>query len=345
MRNCANLARFGLLMVLLLIAGCTGSGIDITNTQRSQDAIKSVPEPLAIVSIAPVTDWINDLQQLYPASRELAGINFDHSTNLLTGIDEQQHAILLLFASKHGISWPVLYLPVTDYEQLLNWLATRFRMHRAFASSFTIGSQKILVKPVGKYAVFGTSLNQINGVPCSPVSYRDQLSSNAAVALKLNPQSLGGPEREQLVEFLGRYIDNSFAQTAIEMESVVLELKVDSQSGIQVQTDVEPVPSNLDKINHSIEDSIAEFRLPISSRTTPGGLVFDLSVNSEQFSFAWSKIESMVKASFYAQPRSIMQKASTQNRAPLPKVFYGNGGFNSSSSESTGSGGRRGGGG
>ena len=345
MKSTAGLSRFGLLACLVLLAGCSGGGVGLLETEQVQEHLNSGPEPMVIVTVAPTRQWMADLQRLVSDRGEYGDVDLLQFANALPGIDKQQPMTLLLYASKRGTFQPIVYLPVTDYEKFLDGLATRVRLHRAFASSFTMGSQKILVKPVGEYAVFGTSLKLINKAPSSPELHCNQLPIDADFALSINTTTLRESDKQKFANFVGDYLGSPCQRAAVEVDSLVFGLKIDPQAGLQLQTEFQPVPQNLQQINESLEDLFVAAGMKVASKMTRNGICLNFDLDSTQLNSAWSKMESLVTDSFQAQRQILMQQVSTQNRAPLPKIFYGNIGSNSSSCEPAGSGGRRSGGG
>jgi hypothetical protein len=340
MRICANLWRLGLLVCLLMVAGCADTGVNSSEDQAVRKQSKRGREPIAVISIAPTQKWLADLQGMSSNSFELVDMDIDQIAKQLPGTDLQKPVTILLYASKRQTVQPVVYLPVANYEQFLNGLAKRVRLNRAFASSFMVGSQKILVKQVGDFAVFGTSLKQINAAPTSPESFRDELPSGADFAIKVNADSLRESEKQKLAKLVCDYLGDSFEPMNFDAGSIILGLSIDSKAGIQLQTQLSPVPENPEKFQQSLNDAMVKRGLPFSSEIAKNKLIFDLKFNADQLDAAWSLVSTMLADSYQAQQKTLIQQVSNSYRAPLPKITYINSGFSSSSSQSSSSGGR-----
>ncbi len=263
----------------------------------------------------------------------------------LPGVAEQRPITIFFYATKGGTIQPIVYLPVVDYEQFLDALAKKVRLHRAMASSFLVGSQKIRVKPVGENAVFGTSLKNINLAPQTPELFCEWQTDDADFEFKITPALLQDCDRQNLAKMIGGYLGDPVQQAVLETDSVVFRLKISAPTGMQIQTEFHPIPPNLDDLVVHLDNEFETGGIGAATEMISNGFVLNFDSEVRQLNSVWSKMESLAADSLKAQRLTLMQQLSSHQRAPLPKVYYGNVGSDSSSCEPAGPGGRRSGGG
>ncbi len=275
-----NFSNFHDRLILGLVLVC-GSLLQLTSATAQQ-----MPEPAAIISIAPIEKQLNDVKYLAEAASEMmgqmSGIVRMQAEGFLPGVDFTRPSGAMLYF-KEGAMQPdsIGFIPVKNIDDILDKIS-EFAEVEEDGDMVTItpdNGQELTLIHQGDYAFVSDKAEMLKNLPTDPGSLIAEQSKQYNLSAKLFPQRIPADLRQQALDWMRE----SYESQVQEMDELQAELQ---QANFDMQM------QQMELMINDVEAMLLGFNADKESER----VLFDINIKSKSGSELATKFATAMKA-------------------------------------------------
>ena len=294
MKNSDRLAMYGLKMKsAILVAMILILPVSTTIGQQ-------MPEPSAVIAIAPIDEQLNDIEYLAAATSDqmgqMSGLVRFQAQGFLTGVDFKRPAGAMLYF-KEGKQEPdsIAFLPVSNLDDVLDKISEFAEVDEdgEFISIIPDNGKQLYLAEKGEYAFVSDQSELLKNLPSDPGSLVAQQAKNYNVSAKVFPQRIPKALRDQVVGWM----KDSYEATIDEMDDLQAEFQ-------QMQ-----LASNIEQVEMVINE-VETLTLGMQADKQSERVFFDLNMKGKSGSKLAGKLATSKKSGETRFAGFLMDKAA-----------------------------------
>ena len=292
-KNCNGLAMPRMSLTFALVAVIVTLPLSMTWGQQ-------MPEPSAVIAIAPVDEQLKDFEYLATATSEqmgaMSGLLKYQVDGYLTGVDQKRPAGAILYF-KEGSQEPdsVAFFPVTEYGDVIDKISEYAEIDEdgEFVSFIPDNGQQLFITQKSDYAFVSDKSDLLKKIPADPGSLIGEQAKKYNLSARIFPQRIPQELRDQAIQ----WIRESYEETIDMMD----DLQADFQ---QMQLD-----NNIQQIEMAVNE-VETLTVGLKADKATQRIYFDLNLKCKSGSKFAGKLATSKKSAPTQFAGFLMDKAA-----------------------------------